>query len=64
MGVAMQYSRQHVVNMLRNAGFTQAADEASRVLPDPVDFEQVEKFAEQHGIFHDDLINRMGGSPD
>ncbi len=35
--IAMQYSRQHVVNVLHRLGYTELADEASRDLPDPVD---------------------------
>jgi hypothetical protein len=59
----MQVTRQHVVDTLRRMGLTQAADEALRVLPDPVDLDEAEVFCERHGIFRDDLISRMGGSP-
>jgi hypothetical protein len=58
-----QYSRQHVVEVLRRAGQTQLADEARRVPPDPVDANWLADWAMQHGIFHDDLISQMGGSP-
>ncbi len=33
MMIAMEYSRQHVVDVLRSAGRSDLADEASRVLP-------------------------------
>jgi hypothetical protein len=59
----MSYSRQEIVASLRRAGYTELADEALRVLPDPVDIEQVEAFGREHGVDRDDLINEMGGSP-
>jgi hypothetical protein len=59
----MELSRQSVVDMLRRMGYEPAAETAARELPDPVDYEQVAKFGEQHGIFRDDLISAMGGSP-
>jgi len=59
----MQVTRQHVVDLLRRTGFPEAADEAMRVLPDPVDLDEVAAWAAPHGITKDELINRMGGSP-
>jgi hypothetical protein len=59
----MEVSRQSVVDTLRRLGYVQQADEALKVLPDPVDYEQVREFGEQHGISRDELIDRMGGSP-
>ncbi len=56
----MQVTRQHVIDTLRKMGFPQVAEEASRVLPDPVDLDRVGVFCERHGIFHDDLISRLG----
>jgi len=61
--MARQVSRQVVVDALRSRGFPEAADEASRALPDPVDLDQIVVFAEQQGISRDELINQMGGSP-
>jgi hypothetical protein len=61
--MALQYSRQSVIDMLRRLDFPGAADEAARALPDPVDIDELEKFAQQHGISRDDLISRSGGSP-
>ena len=62
MVIAM-LSKQKVVDTLRRLGFAEAADEASRVLPDPVELEQVKEFSDRHGISQDELINRSGGSP-
>ena len=59
----MLVSRQSVVDMLRRMGFEPAAEAAARELPDPVDREDAAKFGERHGIFRDDLISGMGGSP-
>ena len=62
--IAMQqYSRQHVIDLLNSLGYTQLAEEASRVLPDPVDADQVSTWGMQHGLSRDDLISQMGGSP-
>jgi hypothetical protein len=61
--VYMAYSRQWVVDTLRRFGYTQEADEASRVLPEELDLEQLEEFSDRHGISRDALIDRMGGSP-
>jgi hypothetical protein len=49
--------------MLRRMDYEQAADVAERELPDPVDSEEVAKLGERLGIFFDDLISGMGGSP-
>jgi len=58
-----EVSRQSVVDMLRRIGFEPAAEAAARELPDPVTYEQAAEFGERHGIFRDDLISSMGGSP-
>ena len=60
--IAMQYSRQDVIDVLRRSGFAQLADEASRMLPDPVDSVQLEAWGIQHGISRDEIISRLGGS--
>ena len=59
----VQYSRQHVIDLLNRLGHTQLAEEAARVLPDPVDVDQISVWFMQHGLSHDDLISQMGGSP-
>lgn len=61
--VAMQIRKQDVVDTLRSWGHSQGADEASRVLPDPVDREQLLEWLERQGMPRDELISRMGGSP-
>jgi hypothetical protein len=58
-----QYSRQHVVDMLKRLGYKQLAQEAARVLPDPVDADEAATWGMQHGLTHDELISQMGGSP-
>jgi hypothetical protein len=62
MGVD-QYDRQHVVDLLSRLGYTQLAEEAGRVLPDPVDADWLADWFMQHGLTHDALISQMGGSP-
>ena len=59
----MQYSRREIVSVMRRTGYTELADEAERVLPDPVDADQLQAFAAQHGVSKDDMISEMGGSP-
>jgi hypothetical protein len=59
----MKYSRQEVVALMRRTGYTELADQAERALPDPVDAEQLEAFAQSHGVNRDDIISEMGGSP-
>jgi hypothetical protein len=59
----MQVPRQHVVDILHRAGLKEAAAEAARVLPDPVDLDEAVNWGARHGITHDVLVSRMGGSP-
>jgi hypothetical protein len=59
----MAQDRQWVVDSLRRLGFTQAAEDAARELPDQVSLEEIQKFADRHGISRDEVISRMGGSP-
>ena len=60
---AMQCARQDVVDVLRRTGFPELAEEALRVLPDPVDLDFVAEVLQSYGLTTDDLIDRMGGSP-
>ena len=50
MVVTMQYSREHFASTLRRTGFPEAAGEALRVLPDPVDDDQIAAFLAPYGI--------------
>ena len=61
--VAVQLTRQHVVDVLRTAGLPEMADEAVRDLPDPVDSELVAAWAVPYRINMGELVSRMGGSP-
>lgn len=63
MAMPSQYSRQHVVDTLNRLGYTQLAEEASRVLPDPVDSKQLEALGVQYGLTLDELVSQTGGSP-
>ncbi len=49
--------------MLRRTGLPELAEEALRVLPDPVDLDFAVKVLESYGVTRDELIDRMGGSP-
>ena len=59
----MQVTRQHVVDILRIAGLPGLAEDARRMLPDPVEYNRAERFLAQYGITKDELISRRGGSP-
>ena len=59
----MQVTRQHVVDLLRIAALPDLAEEAHRVLPNPVEYHHAERFLAQYGITKDELISRRGGSP-
>jgi hypothetical protein len=61
--VAVQLTRQGVVDLLRRAGLPDMADDAGRDLPDPVDSEQVAAWAVPYGINMDEIMSRMGGGP-
>jgi len=63
MAMPSQFSRQHVIDVLNRLGYTELAEQASRVLPDPVDRDRLEALAIQYGLSRDDLISQMGGSP-
>ena len=40
----MSQDRQWVIDLLRRLGYTRAAEEAARELPDPVSMEEIKKF--------------------
>jgi len=59
----MSQDRRWVIDLLHRLGYTRAAEEAARELPDPVTMEELEKFGNRHGISRDELMSEMGGSP-
>jgi hypothetical protein len=59
----MPQDRQWFVNTLRHLGYTEAAEQAARELPDPVSMEEIRKFADRYGISRDEVVSQMGGSP-
>jgi hypothetical protein len=59
----MAYTRQWLAQILRRIGYTQAAEDALREMPEEFDLKQVEKFAERHGISHGEVTDATGGSP-
>jgi len=59
----MAISRQRIIHVLNHLGYSEAAEEASRVLPEQVDLKQVQEFGDRHGIARTELESRMGGSP-
>ena len=58
----MQYSRKHFALTLRRTGFPDVAEEALRVLPDPVESDQIAAFLAPNGITLDEIVSRMGGT--
>ena len=61
--IAVQFSRQHVIDLLLRVGLTEMAEAARHDLPDPVDREDVAAWGGKWDIDMDYFINRMGGSP-
>ena len=59
----MAYSKQEILRLMRRTGYTELADEAERVLPDPIPIDQLEAFAQAHGLNREDFMSAMGGSP-
>ena len=59
----VEVSRDHVVHILRRAGFWQVADEAEKELPDALDIEDAMSWCARHGINTSDVISQLGGSP-
>ena len=59
----MSQDRQWFVNTLRRLGYTEAAEEAARTLPDPVSVAEIRQFADRYNISRDEVISQMGGSP-
>ena len=59
----MAVSRQWVIDMLNHMGYSEAAEEASRVLPEQLDLKQLQEFGDRRGISRTELESRMGGSP-
>jgi hypothetical protein len=52
-----------MVDILRTARLRELAEEAHRVLPDPVEYNHAARFLFRYGITKNELISRMGGSP-
>jgi hypothetical protein len=59
----MAYSKQWLVDGVRHMGYTPAAGDALREMPDEFDLEQLQEYGDRHGIARDEVISRMGGSP-
>jgi hypothetical protein len=61
--MTQQYRKQVVVDVLNRLGFRELADEASSELPDVVDADWITTWSMKHGLFKDEVISQMGGSP-
>jgi hypothetical protein len=59
----MAISRQWVIDLMKQLGYSELAEEASRVLPEQLDLRQLQEFGDRHGISRTELESRMGGSP-
>ena len=58
----MHYSREHLALTLRRTDVREVAEEALRVLPDPVEGDQIAAFLAPYGITLDELVSRVGGT--
>lgn len=59
----MAYTRQWLIEILRRLGYTQAAEDALREMPEEFDLEQLQEFGERHGISRDEVTDAMGSGP-
>jgi hypothetical protein len=59
----VEVSRDHVVHILRRAGFREVADEAEKELPDALDLEEAMNWCAQRGVNESDVVSQLGGSP-
>jgi|HubBroStandDraft_1064217.scaffolds.fasta_scaffold631654_2 hypothetical protein len=58
----MAVSKQWAIDMMKRMGYTEAAEEATRVLPDQIELKQLEEFGDRHGISRSELVSAMGGT--
>jgi hypothetical protein len=61
--IAVQLSRQYLVDILRRSGMAEMAEAALHDLPDPVDREDAAAWCGRWNVDMDYFINKMGGSP-
>ena len=59
----VEVSRDHVVHILRRAGFRGVADEAEKELPVALDLDEALNWCARHGVTHDEVVSQLGGSP-
>jgi hypothetical protein len=59
----MSDSLERVISILRRTGLPDVAQEAKKVLSDPVDKAELDQFALAHGLSAESLADRLGGSP-
>ena len=59
----MAYTRKWLVDLLRRLGYTKAADDALREMPEEFDVKHLQEFGDRHGISRDEVTDAMGGSP-
>jgi hypothetical protein len=60
----MDFERQWLIDVLRKLGRGQAAADAAREMPERFSRQELQDFAERHGIqSQDELTDLMGGSP-
>jgi hypothetical protein len=59
----VEVSRDHVVHILRRAGFREVADKAAKELPVALNLEDAMNWAQRHGVTESDVVSQLGGSP-
>jgi hypothetical protein len=59
----VQIPRDEVLRVLHGAGMTESANALAPVLPEIVDLDRDGGLLARHGVIHDELISRLGGSP-
>jgi hypothetical protein len=59
----MAITRKEAAAILLRAGLPDLAAKAESELSDPVERDELERFAQRYGLTRDWLASRMGGSP-
>jgi hypothetical protein len=59
----MAWTRKELADVLLRAGLPDLAAKARAELPDPVEDDDLLRFAQRYGLTRDWLSSRMGGSP-
>ena len=61
--MAVVVARQEAAAVLRRVGLADLAAELEKKFPEEIDKDELNRFADEHGVTRELLTDRMGGSP-